>query len=78
MAKKIDYIIDEWDVLMPRKGMPIDGGKAQTEKLMKACENKDVKLTVQDKLNSGYPLGDREKQLICEGKIYKEGVQVSK
>ena len=36
MAKKIDYIIDEWDVLMPRTEMPI----------------------------------------ICEGKIYKEEVQV--
>lgn len=55
------------------KLMPIDGGKAQTKKLMEAYKDKEIKLTVMDKLDAGYPVEERAKQLICEGKI-REGL----
>ena len=55
------------------KLMPLDGGKGQTKKLMAAYKDKEIKLTVMDKLDAGYPLEERAKQLICEGKI-REGL----
>lgn len=57
------------------KLMPLDGGKAQTKKLMAAYKDKEIKLSVLDKMEAGYPQEERAKQLICEGKIREEGIE---
>ena len=68
MAKEKDYTIDEWDVLVPKKGMPLDGGKAVAQRHMKNAGT--MALTVNDKLLAGYPIEERARQLKDEGKIY--------
>ena len=37
------------------KLMPLDGGRAQTKKLMAAYKDKEIKLSVLDKMEAGYP-----------------------
>lgn len=62
-------------VLEDDKLMPIDGGKAHAAKLMAAYKDKEIKLSILDKMEAGYPQEERAKQLICEGKIREGGIE---
>ncbi len=83
-TKEIDELLERKRRVLAKFGvkvfeddklMPLDGGRAQTKKLMAAYKDKEIKLSVLDKMEAGYPQEERAKQLICEGKIKEGGIE---
>jgi len=83
-TKEIDELLERKRRVLAKFGvkvfeddklMPLDGGRAQTKKLMEAYKDKEIRLSVLDKMEAGYPQEERAKQLICEGKIKEGGIE---